>query len=72
MTFSFQPVFWSTLLLGWIIACLKTHRGPLVLLAGLLTHTRASLLCARRAIVHLFWWWRVEYQFALEEIKESK
>ena len=47
MIFSFQPVFWGTVALGWIVACLKSHRGPLVLLALAVTHARACLVTLR-------------------------
>lgn len=72
MTFSFQPVFWGTVLTTWLLACLKTHCGPLALLALAVTHTRAFCLCLRRELARVPGRWRNEYQFALREIKESK
>lgn len=69
MIFSFQPVFWGTVAFGWAVACLRAHRGPLVMLVLAVTHARAALVCA--------WWiarklpemWRWNYPQAVEHIR---
>ena len=72
MTFSFQPVFWATLALGWVVACLKTHRGPLALLGLAVTHARAVLLCARREIGKMPERCRQQYPLAVCEVRRLR
>lgn len=71
MTFTFQPVFWGTLLGAWILACLKTHRGPLVLLGIAVTHVRAALLTLRWLTARVPGDLRRVYPQAVENIRRQ-
>ena len=70
MTFSFYPVVGGALVLGWLCACLKTHCGPLVLLALAVTHARACLVTLRWIASGIPRDWRVAYPQAMEYVKE--
>lgn len=71
MMFSYQTVTGGLLLALAGAEYWRTRRGPLVLLALAVLHARAFLLCVRRLVPHLVWYWRVEYRFAIRDVKEQ-
>jgi hypothetical protein len=72
MTFSYETVTGGVLLSAWICGCLKTHRGPLVLLALAVLHARAFLLCLGWELALAPTRWRRAYPLAVMEAKEWK